>query len=133
MADDSPYIRSRYEQGILVIEVIPKRLSEESQVFALRNEIVAAIRESDSDDIIIDMKNVEYLTSIALLPFVGIRGAVEQRGGRVVLSEPAGIVVDVLTVSQLIVENRESANHLQMADSLESAIVLLKSGSDTRV
>ncbi|MBI2480091.1 MAG: STAS domain-containing protein [Planctomycetia bacterium] len=133
MSENARYIRSRYEQGILVIEVIPKRLSEEPQVFALRDEMIAAIRESDSDDIIIDMKNVEYLTSIALLPFVGIRSAAEQRGGRVVLAEPAGIVVDVLTVSQLIVESREHANYLQMADSLESAIALLKRSPDNRV
>ena len=127
MSTDSQNIATRYEEGILVIEVLPTRLSEEPQVFALRDEMVSAIGQAASDDVIIDMKNVEYLTSFALLPFVSIRSAVEQRGGRVVLCRPAGIVVDVLSVAQLIVESREHAHHLQMADSLESAIALLKS------
>lgn len=131
MSANAQQINSRYEQGILVLEVLPAKLSEESVVFALRDEMVAAIRQSDSDDVIIDMKNVEYLTSIALLPFVSIRSAVEQRGGRVVLSQPAGIVVEVLTVSQLIVESRDSARHLQMAESIESAISLLKGEADS--
>jgi anti-anti-sigma factor len=127
MSTDSQNIATRYEEGILVIEVLPTRLSEEPQVFALRDEMVSAIGQSASDDVIIDMKNVEYLTSIALLPFVSIRSAAEQRGGRVVLCRPAEIVVDVLSVAQLIVESREHAHYLQMADSLESAIALLKS------
>ena len=127
MSADSQNIATRYEEGILVIEVLPTRLSEEPQVFALRDEMVSAIGQAASDDVIIDMKNVEYLTSFALLPFVSIRSAVEQRGGRVVLCRPAGIVVDVLSVAQLIVESREHAHYLQMADSLESAIALLKS------
>ena len=126
MPEHAQYTTSRYEQGILVIEVLPSRLNEEPLVFALRDEMVSAIRQSESDGIIIDMKNVAYLTSIALLPFVGIRSAAEQRGGRVVLSEPARIVVDVLSVAQLIVESRDHAKHLQMADSLDSAIALLK-------
>ena len=50
----------------------------------------------------------------------------EQRGGRAVLCEPSQIVVDVLSVSQLIVESRDYARHLQMADNLESAIAQLK-------
>ena len=127
MPANTSNIASRYEEGILVIEVLPTRLTDERQVFALRNEMVSAIRQSASDDVIIDMKNVEYLTSIALLPFVGIRSAAEQRGGRVVLCQPTGIVVDVLSVSQLIVESRAHAHHLLMADSLESALALLKS------
>jgi anti-anti-sigma factor len=127
MPESAQYLTSRYEQGILVIEVLATKLNDDSLVFALRDEIVSAIRSSESDDVIIDMKNVKYLTSIALLPFVGIRSAAEQRGGRVVLCEPAGIVVDVLSVSQLIVESRDHARHLQMADSLESAIAILKS------
>ena len=127
MPDNAQYTTSRYEQGILVIELLPTELRDEHVVFAVRDEIVSAIRESESDKVIIHMKNVRYLTSIALLPFVGIRSAAEERGGRVVLCEPSGIVVDVLSVSQLIVESRDHARHLQMADSLESAIALLKS------
>ncbi len=130
MPINAKHTTSRYEQGILVIEILPTQLNKEPLVSALHDEIVSAIRQSESNDIIIDMKHVEYLTSIALLPFVGIRSAAEQRGGRVVLCEPSGIVVDVLSVSQLIVESREHARHLQMADTLESAIALLKNRPD---
>lgn len=59
MPENAEHITTRYEQGILVIEVVPTRLNEERQVFALRNEIVSAIRQSESKDVIIDMKNVE--------------------------------------------------------------------------
>ncbi len=130
MPENARHTTSRYEQGILVIEILPTKLNDESLVYALHDEIVSAIRQSASDDIIIDMKHVEYLSSIALLPFVGIRSAAEERGGQVVLCQPAGIVVDVLSVSQLIVEHRDHARHLQMADTLESAIALLKSRPD---
>lgn len=131
MSEDAQQIKSRYEQGILILEVSPARLSEEAVVFELRDEMVAAIRQSESNDVIIDVHNVDYLTSIALLPFVSIRSAAEQRGGRVVLCQPAGIVVDVLAVSQLIVESRGSARHFRMAESIESAIALLKTEANS--
>jgi anti-anti-sigma factor len=127
MPIEHQHIATRYEQGILVIEVLLSRLDQEPIVFALRDEMVGAIRDSDSIDVIIEMQNVEYLTSIALLPFVSIRSVAEQRGGRVVLCKPTGIVVDVLSVSQLIVESRDTTRHLQMADDLSAAVALLKS------
>ena len=112
---------------ILVIELLDSQITEYEQSQELRQEIVSAIETSDSSQVIIDMKNVTYLTSVALFIFVDARAATEARDGRTVICNLAEVPLKVLTVTQLLVERRSSANYLQMAEDIDSAVTLLQS------
>jgi len=117
-------IQSSVRDGVLVLEVKDTSLDDDEQAQCVRNELVAAVAEA-SCDVALDLRNVKYLTSVALLPFVEVRSAAETHGRRVVLCNLADIVAKVLTVSQLIVESSHG-HYLEMADDLDSAIALLK-------
>lgn len=106
----------------LVIEVICRRLNDHEQVAELRDEILMAMQQLQSLHVILDLRNVQLLTSVALFPFIDIRSAAEREGRRVVLCNVATPVAQVLTVSQLIVENRDCAHHLVLTEDIPAAI-----------
>ncbi len=105
-----------------VLTVLDSQLNDDMQVMSLRDELLAALNGSAHKGLVIDMKNVQYLTSIALMPLVALRKAAETTGHHVALCNLADIVAKVLTISQLIVESRPHVRHLSMAQDLESAI-----------
>lgn len=108
--------------NVTVLTVLDSKLNDDLQVMALRDELLAALAQSAHKGLVIDMKNVQYITSIALMPLVALRKAAESSGHHVALFNLADIVAKVLTISQLIVESRSHVRHLAMAQDLESAI-----------
>jgi len=126
MTSHPRHIIVRDHQGVLILEVVDKQLSGEAQVDDWRSEMVDTIRRASPPGVVIDMKNVEYLTSIALFPLIATKAAAEELGARVVLCNLSETVAKILTVSQLIVESRPHAKHLAMANTLEDALSMFE-------
>ena len=120
----SKHIQVKQEGGVTVLTITDSRLTEYEQSVGLRDEIEEAIGQVESPKIVIDMCNVEYLTSVVMLPFVSVSKTAARLGGQVVLCNLADVVAQVLTVSQLLVEHRSPAAHLLLATDLDSAIAL---------
>jgi anti-anti-sigma factor len=119
------HIRLTELPNVTVLTVLDSQLNDDLQVMDLRDELLAALGQSAHKGLVIDMKNVAYMTSIALMALVALRKAAESSGHRVALCNLADIVAKVLTISQLIVESRPHVRHLAMAQDLESAIKLV--------
>ena len=125
MASAQSHIDVSDHNGVLAITVLDQRLTEEIQVNAWRHQMADAIRSRSPSGVVIDMKNVEYITSIALFPLIATRGVAEDVGTRMVLCNLSATVVKVLTVAQLIVESREHVKHLAVFETLEDAVKTL--------
>lgn len=125
MADDYEYIRLGEHDGAVVIELLARKLNDEELVAPTREEVIRAIKEAETPRVILDMQHVEFLTSVAVLPFFEFRRLAEELGGRIVLANLHTVVAEVLTVTQLIVENRAHARHLTVAADLDSAVEAL--------
>lgn len=121
----SQHIRLSDHDGILAITVLDERLTEEKQVNEWRDQMTDAIRGASPSGVVIDLVNVEYMTSVALFPLIATRSFAESVGAKTVLCNPSETVAKTLTVTQLIVESREHTNHLAMAETLEDAIKML--------
>lgn len=127
MTSMQPLITSTDENGILIITVLANRLNEELQVNAFRDQVAEAIRGATPSGVIVDMKNIEYMTSIAIFPLVAIRSMSNERGAQMILCNLSDTVARILTVAQLIVESRDHAKHLTVAATLENALEMLRS------
>jgi len=112
----------------LVIEVICRQLNDGEQVAELCDEILRTMQQLQPLCVILDLRNVQSLGSVALFPFIEIRSAAERAGRRVVLCNVAAAVALVLTVSQLIVENREHAHHLVLTEDIPAALEWFRRG-----
>jgi len=114
------------QQDVLVIEPLLQYLNDFEKVAALRDEIVAAMERADAKNVVLDLRNIKVLTSVALFPFIEVRSVSEQLGGHVVLCNVDTAVAQALTVSQLLVETREHAHYLVLAEDVPSAITWFK-------
>jgi anti-anti-sigma factor len=125
MASNAALITTARHDGVLVITVLDKRLSEQQQVDEWQDQMAQAIRDHSPTGVVIDMQNVEYMTSIAMLPLIATRAVAEDSGARVVLCNLSPTVLEILTVSQLIIDGRPHVKHLAMAETLDDALAAL--------
>jgi anti-anti-sigma factor len=124
-SESTKHIHVSPEDSGTTITLLDKEIRDDAQSTALRDELVRVVNQSDPPNIILDMRNVEYITSIALLPFAMLRKTIDAREGRVVLCNVSDVVAKVLTVTQILVKTRPDARQVTMADDLEAARQLL--------
>src|SRR5262245_47928331 len=125
MGSNQQHISTSNHDGALVITVLDQRLTEVDQVNDWQHQMDEAIRRACPSGVVIDMKNVEYMASVAMLPLIATRAVTEELGVRVMLCNLSATVLKTLTVAQLIVESREHARHLALADKLDDALLAL--------
>ncbi len=130
-SDSTPrHIEIRMREDITVITVLDSRLDDQEQSSALRDELENAIQEGKNQKVVIDLRNVEYMTSVGVVPLAAARRAAEEFGGRIVLCNLNDLVAKVLTVTQLIVETRTHVRHFAVSEDLEAAFWLLNEQAD---
>lgn len=128
MKPNARHIVAYAHEDALVIEVICQHLNDYDKAAELRDEILAAMQHAQSVRVILDLRNVEFLTSVALFPFIEIRAEAEREGRHIVLCNIATPVAQALTIIQLIVESRAHAHHLVLTEDIPAALEWLRSG-----
>jgi anti-anti-sigma factor len=122
MDSTQTHVSTSDQHGILVITVLDQRLTDEMQVADWQRQMGEAIRKSAPTGVVVDLKNVEYMTSVAVFPLIATRAVADELGIKLVLCNLSMAVLKVLTVAQLIVESRQHAKHLAMAENLDDAL-----------
>lgn len=124
---ESQHVEVSSHGDLLVLTVRDSRLTDEQQARAWQQQMTDAIAGASAAGVIVDMKNVDYMTSVGVFPLVAARNVAERSGGRLVLCNLSETVAKVLTVTQLIVESRDHAKHLVACESFEDAVGQLQS------
>ena len=114
---------------VLVIVVKQRQLRDYNLAKALEVEMERAVEESEVKDTILDLAEVIMMTSSALMALLGLRIAVREAAGKLVLCNLQSAVAEALTVSQLLVENRNVESHFRMASDRGSALKMLANDS----
>ncbi|MEO8497227.1 MAG: STAS domain-containing protein [Planctomycetota bacterium] len=125
MNSNERHVSTRLHEGALVIEVNCRQLNDHDTLAEMREEILVAMQNIQAVHVILDLRNVELLTSAALFPFIEIREVAEREARHIVICNVATPVAHVLTVSQLIVEGRSHARHLVLTDDIPAALAWL--------
>ena len=126
MADAYQHIQTETDDGVLVVTVTDTMLRDYELAKLLETEMVQAVETAETTDVILNLAHVKMMTSAALLALLGLRHAVIDRSGQLVLCNVAIPVAEVLTVSQLIVEHRNVQHQLRMESDIATAKAVLK-------
>ena len=109
---------------VLTIEVEQVKdftISEE-----LRYELVHAVKSRESKRIIIDLRNMTFMTSLACVAFIGVRQALKAVDGRVVLCNMTEFIHKVFSAKRLLVRSKNNGNvAFESAETLEDALAML--------
>ncbi len=111
---------------VLTIEVEQVKdflISEE-----LRYELVHAVKSRQAKRIILDLHNMTFMTSLACVAFIGVRQAMKDVDGRVVLCNMTDFIHKVFNAKRLLARSKGNGNvAFESAATLHDALELLAS------
>ena len=123
------YIKTRIEQGVLIVTITKPRLQGDSLANTLRQELIAAVEEAQLDipRIILDMKVVVSLTSSAFRPILHLHRTVGEKKGQVALCNLSAVVAQALRTTRLIDTGRSSTGAFLVEPDVAAALTRLLS------
>lgn len=114
MAKVRPRISVEYKDNATIIGFTDEKILEETDIRALQDSIVSVIEQADGITLILDFRNVKYLSSAVLGLLIRISKRVYERDGHLRLCNIHPKIHEIFRITRLtkvfdIYENLESA------------------------
>src|SRR5947209_1688649 len=87
---------------ILVLTILEKHVEGDAIAEELRERLQKALHHSACRHAIIDLREVEYISSVAFRPLLSLRRALLERKGRLVLCGLNPVVGDIFFTTRMI-------------------------------
>ena len=120
------HIGARYTDGTLVLTIEVEQVKDFMISEELRYELVHAVKSRQSNRIILDLRNMTFMTSLACVAFIGVRQAMKDVEGRVVLCNMTEFIHKVFNAKRLLARSKNSGNvAFESASTLDDALTML--------
>lgn len=116
---------SRIENGVLVITITEKTLHGEELADAMVKELLDTVTTASTNKVVLDLKEVESISTPCMRPLLSLRSLLKTSGGRVCLCNLSSFVGEVLTVTRLIAPPGGGVAPLEHASDVPAAIKAL--------
>src|SRR5262245_42060002 len=116
------HISTRADQGVLVLTLHRAALRGEELATAVREELIAAADRSDNPRVVLNLEEVEFVSSLGIRALLLFRRHVRQRGGQLLLCSPAAEVADVLITTRLLGTSQSGLIPFGLAPDVSTAV-----------
>ena len=125
------YLTAKVEQTVLVLTITETRLQEERVAEALFQEMLKAASQIAVRKVVVDMRHLEYMSSVAFRPLLRLRGRLQKSGGRMILCGLTPLVGDIFYTTKMLSPSGSLDAPFQMEVDAAAAIERLnREGAD---
>jgi len=94
----------------------------------MRYELVHALSSRKSNRVILDMRNLTFMTSLACVAFIAVKQSMKGEGERVALCNMSAFIKKIFHAKRLLRQSPNSGNvAFESAETLQEAIKMLNS------
>ncbi len=119
---DSPsqQVVGSHQAGVTTATITTKQIRDSQRAYALRDELIALIEAHKTRDLVLNLGQVEFISSVGLLAFLGVRRQLPT--GKIVLCQVSLGIQQMLSVCRLIPTEVSPTAAFLLAPDLPSAL-----------
>ncbi len=126
MSNTQQFISAKTDRDILILTIMEKRVREYELAEAIGRELAAAVGQAPAK-VVVDMGQVEFMSSVGYGPLLSLRSCVRESSGRLVLCNLSEVVKDMFHATRLLINPHSPKSLFEHADTIEDAVTLLSS------
>jgi anti-anti-sigma factor len=119
------YLLHRLEEGVLVLTFSVNQLQDEKISEGVLQELSACIDNYQARKVVIDLRHIKYISSVAFRPLLHVRRKLQEAGGRLVLCGLNRLVGDVFYTTRLVSAGGATAAPFDLEQDVAAAIARL--------
>jgi len=124
----NPYrhIETRVSEDTLVIEILLKEVRDYVLAEELRYELVHCVKGSNRNRFVLDLASMKFMTSLSCVSLIGLKHAVREASGRLLLCNMSPFIRKVLDAKRLLSVSQQTGNvAFETAIDVDSALAEL--------
>jgi anti-sigma B factor antagonist len=125
------HLDNRIEQGVLVLTITARQIEGELIAGTLSNELQAAVAEAGCSMVVIDLGQIQYISSVALGPLLKLRRTIRDEGGQMILCNLSRSVGDVFYTTRLVSSSGDFTAPFEIAPDVPTAVARLAGTGET--
>ena len=129
MSDEYRHITVESRDDVVVITVLDRTIDDWDQSESIRKEMVDAYTLSATDKVVVDMQNIDYMSSVGYGPFLSLKSRVSQTDGNLMLCGMSQTVEKVFHVTRLVISPRSKGSVFEACADVGEAVRELNSRS----
>lgn len=119
------HLKYTTEDGVLVITITEKELSDYEVCNALREELGEVVDHSDNSKVVMDFSQVEFVASVVFLPLLSLSGKLNRMRGRIVLCNLSEFIAEVFLATRLLIDRYSPDSPFQREANVAAAVANL--------
>jgi anti-sigma B factor antagonist len=120
------HLNARLEDGVLVLRLTGEHLQDERAAHELLQELGAMVDHYRARQVVVDLENIRYISSVAFRPLLNLRRKLVEAKGRLILCNLSSVVGDVFYTTRLVSPTGSFHAPFEMEKDVASAITALK-------
>jgi anti-anti-sigma factor len=125
MANSYRYISTRCDRDVLILTIELPRVNEYAMAEAVGKELIDAAHAQRATKVVVDLGQLQYMSSVGYGPLISLRSRVRENGGRLVLCNLSEVVHEMFDATRLLINPRSPKSLFEFTDTVESAMALL--------
>lgn len=123
MNDAAPeLVHHQITDEILVLTPQVEQMRETEICYSIRDGMTDYVKQVDHRRVVIDMQNVNFVSSIGILAFLNLRRAIPNAEQRIIFCNLSDSLRGMFRICKLISENPDDPTPFDSVDTLESAL-----------
>lgn len=127
MTDGYDHLSVQKAGEVHVLTITLQRVASYELAEAMGRELAGAIHGSLSPKVVVDLRNVEYMSSVGYGPFISLRVRVRDAEGRLILCGLSPLLKELFEATRLLINPRSPTALFEFADTLDIAVALARS------
>lgn len=127
------YIGAATTNDVLVLTIEVEQVKDYAVAEELRYELAHAVNSRQATRVVLDLHNMNFITSLACVAFIGVKQTIKDADGRVVLCNMSDFISKVFNAKRLLARSPRSGSvAFESAESLQEAIELLTDNGEAK-
>jgi anti-sigma B factor antagonist len=101
MAEDKSHVSVKDSGGVSVVEFADRKILDEMSIAEISEELAGVVAKMREVKMLLNFKNVEHLSSAALSMLITLNKQVNERKGKLKLSDIAPPIYEVFKITRL--------------------------------
>jgi anti-anti-sigma factor len=131
MAQEQPqHLKAEIAGDVLVLTILDQHVEGDAIAEELRERLLQALAQTSCRHAVIDLQQVQYISSVAFRPLLSLRRSLLERNGRLVLCGLNPVVGDVFFTTRMVDPAGQPAPIFDMQPGVQEAIRFLQNPAD---
>jgi anti-sigma B factor antagonist len=110
---------------VLVFTIVETKVQGEDVAETLRQEMLAAVDRAGIFKVVVDFRNVRYISSAAFRPLLSLRRRVQEAGGQIILCGLTNVVGDIFHATRMIDPSGSVRTMFEIEPTVAAAVARL--------